>query len=204
MRNVLIVQHRANDYKKPALADFAEIDVWLDPNGEFRVKHDVMGDYDGPPPILLEDYLAAKPFKAYFVNIKQCLSLVQLNTLTSEYFNTSQKLIGYFDVPQPLAYYAELNRERIFHRRSEFEITEDARYHWVDPLKGQAPNDFINAIGIARGNETYMICCPSLHKATLGNSERVWNLMKEIHRETGRIYGVVTKYPREAQEFFND
>jgi hypothetical protein len=202
---IKIIQHRANDHRQKALAEYAEIDVWLDSDGKFRVKHDVTGDRGWVPPILLRDYLAAAPFKGYFVNIKQAIARHQLADLTNNYFKRGQ-LIGLFDVPQPLAYYADYDRETVYHRRSEFERFDQGVFHWVDPLEGQTPWNFAQILNTSLNHLShhFMICCPSLHGLSENNSRLVWDWTKERMKKQPGIIGLVTKYPTEAREFFGD
>jgi len=201
---MMIIQHRANDHKGTIEAEYAEMDVWMCDDGKIRLKHDVKGDANSAPPILLSDYLAAEPFDRYLVNIKQSLSISDLARISDSFLPF--KLIGFFDVPTPLAILAD-KHFRIFHRRSEFERNTSARFHWLDPLLSQSLKAHQENME-AKENDLFIVACPSLHGTKLEVLKPVWEWVRDLGKDQfylhRQMFGIVTKYPAKAKEFFND
>lgn len=200
---MMIIQHRANDHKMKQTARFAEVDVWVCDDGKLRLKHDVKGDTQSAPPIDVETFVANAPWEKYFVNVKQSLSIEDYWRIEAAF---DEKLIGLFDIPMPnILYLARHATCPIYERVSEYEDGIQTGFVWLDPLDGNAYDDYADVCRPpkVRASNKVIIACPSLHGRTLNESSRIWNWLKVDGFWTQPI-GIVTKFPKEAAEVLGD
>lgn len=191
---MIVVQHRVNNPLDKLYTDFAEIDVYVDGNTPI-VCHN-LGDYK----CYLEDYVETSKASKFFVDIKQNLSVEQFKRIDEL---AGHRVLGYFDVPYPSVYY--LREYPIWYRFSEFEPQMDnSNSLWVDPLVSQTKNKMLSMLAMAHPDSRLMIASPELH----GNSKKevldTWDgikFFKQRNKGAG-IFGLVTKFPLEAKEYF--
>lgn len=195
-----IIQHRVNDYKQEKLASYAEIDVWWN-NGAPVCCHEQEDIKVYPSHIH-----AAKKFKGYFVNVKQSMLPSQLDSIARS-LGGYDNVVGFFDVPWPLALESYNYGIPIYFRMSEYEdptIFKCDRI-WFDPLDNQETHSYNLLYKVSHG-EKVIIASPELHGHGQHHAENIWRHLKRefVHEiEVGMIEGIVTKWPGEAEKVFN-
>jgi len=190
-----VIEHRINLPSTEPITPYAEIDVQLGERGLFLVRHDITDS--GP---YLFQYLRESKHESFLVNVKQSLSITHLSRLIEE---MGDRLIGLFDVPWPLMYYASNSNYPVYCRISQYEPPNwlTCKY-WLDPLGFEEPGTYNVLYEVIRETQAYneiMVCCPSLHHYELDKCKEVWEWMKDKEQ----IQGIVTKYAEECREYFN-
>lgn len=185
-----IIQHRVNTHRKPTFSNAVEIDVQLTDNGIWVLRHDFgeKSQWD-----CLAGYFGylAHTYCDLLVNIKQALSVEQLRELKSI---IGDRLLGFIDVPFPLAHYA-LTYCPIYYRLSEVEDSFQQNHcYWVDPLYEQKTENYEFLLRDRPDWSQLYIAMPSLHGADANADIEVFEWFQE-NKDRWMIQGVVTKYP---------
>jgi hypothetical protein len=195
---MIIIQHRAN-YLRDAHCEAAEIDVQIDRWGEVVVGHDL---WSGP--FKANFFLKHTEHQKFLIDIKQNLPIEKLQ-LIADTFGT--RSMGLFDVPFPSAYFAIKEGLNVWGRLSEFEpVNHLFSKFWVDPLasQGEILSDLFCRTQL---NHKLIIASPELHGHSLEFAIETWDAIKlklQWPGAGGKPVGLVTKFPKEAQEFFNE
>lgn len=196
-----IIQHRVNDILGlNKQTNYAEVDVWIDGTGKVLCHHEPDEDIKTYPALLMR-----KRFEGFFINIKQSLSIPNLSKVMAAF---EDKVIGLFDVPWPQALEAHYHGCPVYFRLSEYEAPPPgAGLIWLDPLMGNSGNNYLDLISQVPIDGKVIIASPELHGRSFEASQNVWRYIKsclEKEISIGLIEGIVTRYPKQAAEIFND
>lgn len=198
MRGLKIIAHRVNHWnvRNKHGVYGAEIDVQVMNDGTIKAVHD---PNDWRPGSISEIFDYAGYYK-FFVDIKQNLDVRFLRRIVDLF---EDRLIGLFDVPWPSAYYARRAGLPIWERLSEYEpVRGKCKRFWLDPLRGWHSSKYERLLKqVPRGSKV-IVCSPELHEESQ-SSELIscWGWIKD-NVANGRIYGLVTKKPKSAMDFF--
>ena len=197
---MLVIQHRANFPPTNAKTAVAEIDVQIDNQGRVVVGHNPDGIFH-----TAEFFLKHTKFKKFFIDIKQNLPVEYLHKIMATFRGKS---IGLFDVPMPSAYFLTRSGAAFYQRLSEFEPVQYlSNKFWLDPLSYQDPEAFLNVLRRTQQNQEVVFASPELHNNSFEEAKRVWLALRIYNyhnRNNAKIAGVVTKYPEEFTEFWNE
>jgi len=200
-----IITHRVNGWSSTNEFDVygAEIDVQVCADGRIRAFHEP----DEIRPTNLLTIFEYSKYKRFFVDIKQNLDIRWLKHIVATF---GSKLIGLFDVPFPSIYYAHQAGLPVWDRLSEYEAARGcggirSRKFWLDPLKSWSPGTYGGLLHQTSKDSKVMICSPELHGCRKEIVDDCWGWMqRRIDNGDERIWGIVTKRPSEAKEFFNE
>ena len=198
---MIVIQHRAADVTGfTNKAEFAEIDVHINSIGDVVIKHDP-DDVEWE----IDHFFRVSKHKKFLIDIKQNLHIDYLEKIAEEFEGRS---LGFFDVPFPSAFYARQQGFKIWARLSEFEpINYLFDHFWVDPLASWTGGKYLSLMAKADQNHKMMIASPELHGVERSQMLAVWETIQMVTSGDveirGEIVGMVTKYPKEAEEFFN-
>lgn len=194
---MIIIEHRRNDIAYGANTTHAEIDVQINHKGEVVVGHDLWGKT-----LKAEFFLKYSAHKKFFVDIKQNLPIEKLQLIADVF---GDRCIGLFDVPFPSAYFAVKAGLNVCGRISEFEpINHLFSKFWVDPLASQG-SVLTDLFCRTQPNHRLIVASPELHGHGIERAFEAWDAIKlklEWPNVGGNPVGLVTKFPREAKEFF--
>lgn len=207
---MLIIEHRQNEPNKKPHTPYAEIDVQINNYGHVVVQHDpdecFLGEtsaVDGMQYCHLEDYLEQSGHEKFFVDIKQNLKTHYIRQIADI---LGDRCLGFFDVPFPSMYFVMNDGHKVYKRLSEYEYYDERfSQYWVDPLRSQDSWRLISIIGALPKDSKAIIASPELHGHDWKFTKGVWETLKktEAFSDIGQIEGIVTKYSKSAERYFN-